>query len=371
VKQTSLVFDEARELVASGKRVEADHARALLDRSIPLGAIGQLADMMRRRRHGRRAYWIPNFHLNLTNICANACKFCSFRKSKGDEGAYTLSVDEAVRLAEQAVRAGAREIHIVNALNPELGLDYYESVLSSLRERFPDVTLKGFTAVEIDYFAKLEHLDYGTILERLWNAGLRYIPGGGAEIFDPRVRVKLGTSKVSGEKWLAIHRLAHERGFISNATMLYGHFETPDDIVDHLQKLRTLQDETGGFEAFIPLKFIPYKTEIPIQESSADYDLRVTAVARIFLDNIPHIKAYWVTLGTDVAQAALSFGADDLDGTIMKERIIHAAGAEVDEGLSPAELTALIERAGFEAVERDSFYRAANAADEKRTGERA
>lgn len=354
---TQLAIDALTERVRRGDRLSEQEAEGLLDRSVPLGAVGYLADIARRRRHGDRAYFVRNFHLNLTNICSNRCAFCSFRKDPGEEGAYALSLDEAVALAGRAVAAGVREIHIVNALNPELGLDYYTSVLEALAERYPDVTLKGFTAVEIEYFAKLEGLSHRAVLERLWDAGLRFIPGGGAEIFDVGIRVKLGTSKVPGDRWLDIHRLAHELGFVSNATMLYGHFEEPRHVVDHLSRVRALQDETGGFEAFIPLKFIPHRTQIRMREASADYDLRIAAVSRLFLDNVPHIKAYWVTLGTDVAQAALSFGADDLDGTIMKERIIHAAGAEVEEGLSPAELESIVRRAGFQPVERDAFYR--------------
>lgn len=347
---------EIKETIYSRKRISAEAAIFLLSEEVSLGAVGELAHFVRTTLHQNKAYYVRNFHLNLTNICQSDCKFCSFRKKAGEEGAYTLTVEESVELTKRARDIGATEIHIVNALNPDLPFDYYLAVVRGIKAEAPELTIKGFTAVEIDFFAQITNVSYREIIQILAETGVEYLPGGGAEIFNESLRALLGTSKIPGKTWLEIHELAHRMGLPSNATLLYGHFEQKEDIVEHLSMLRSLQDKARGFEAFIPLKFIPRDTEIKIKQSSSVYDLRIMAVSRLFLDNFPHIKAYWVALTPEIAQIALSFGADDIDGTIMKEKIIHAAGAKVEEGMTPEELSSLISHAGFEPVERNSFY---------------
>lgn len=321
------------------------------------GELGRIAHEYRQKLHGRRATFINNFHLNLTNVCVSRCRFCSFRKDADEEGAYTTGVDQALGLVAQAVRQGIREVHLVNALNPELGLDYYTTIIRQIKQNFPELTVKGLTAVEIDFLARQEGVSVDQVIDLLIEAGVELFPGGGAEVFDPGIRRKLGTSKLSAEGWLDIHSKIHARGVRSNATLLYGHYETPGHILDHLMKIRDLQDKTGGFSAFIPLRFIPDRTPLRVKPRGAQYDLKVTALSRIVLDNVPHIKAYWVSLTPEVAQVALSFGADDLDGTIIKENIMHAAGAGVKAGLTAGEMVRLIKHAGFIPVERDSFFR--------------
>ncbi len=352
----SSLLPEIVEKVYCGKRISEEEALSLLFEEVLLGQIGELADFKRTRLHGNKVYFVRNSHLNLTNICISKCKFCSFRKKPDEEGAYVLNAEEVKELVRQACRAGVTEVHVVSALNPKLPFEYYLDVVRGIKEIAPHITIKGFTAVEIDYLSRISGLTWEGVIGRLNESGVEYLAGGGAEIFNQRVRVLLGTFKTPGQKWLKIHEIAHLKGISTNATMLYGHFERAEDVVEHLRMLRDLQDKTGGFQAFIPLKFIPFDTELDIKESSSVYDLRIIALSRIFLDNFPHIKAYWVSLTPEIAQIALSFGADDLDGTVMKEKIIHAAGVKVKEGMSAEELKLLIKGAGFEPVERDSFY---------------
>jgi len=356
LKTKDIRLKKIEEKVDKGERLTEEDALYLLSDKVPLGKAGELAYRMRERLYGKKAYFVRNFHLNLTNICQSNCRFCSFKKKAGEEGAYALSPNDALDLASEAVRKGVTEIHVVNALNPYLPFDYYLKIVSSLKASFPSVTLKAFTAVEVDFFSKLTGFTYKEVLKKLKNVGVNYLPGGGAEIFDSSIRRKLGTSKIPGSIWLKIHETAHKLKIPTNATMLYGHFEKNSHIVKHLSRLRKLQDKTQGFKTFIPLKFIPFNTEIKIRESSAPKDLKVIAVSRLFLDNFPHIKAYWVSLTPEVAQVALSFGADDIDGTIFREKIIHAAGIKVEEGMTPEELSFLISDAGFIPIERNSFY---------------
>lgn len=329
---------------------------AELFKNLSPGELGIYADSFKKRLYGKEVTYIKNMHLNLTNICVQKCRFCSFRKSSGEEGAYALEIDEALELVRSAAKTGIREVHIVNALNPDLSLDYYTTIIRDIKKEFPHLTVKGLTAVEIDYISKREEVTHEFVIDSLIEAGVELFPGGGAEIFSQDIRKKLGTSKTSGEVYLHIHRLIHKRGIKSNVTMLYGHFESPEDILDHLIKIRNLQDETGGFSAFIPLRFVSKNTPIRANEPGAHYDLKVIAFSRIYLDNIPHIKAYWVSLTPEVAQVALSFGADDVDGTIYKENIITSAGAEVKPSMTEEELRRLILDAGAVPVERDSHF---------------
>lgn len=325
-------------------------------KSLPLPELGLKADEFRQALYGKRTTYIRNMHLNVTNICVNNCRFCSFKKKKGEKGAYALTIERALELVKEATTQDIKEVHLVNALNPDLHLEFYVKLIRELKDAFPFLTVKGLTAVEVDFLARLDEMSYEEVIDELIEAGVELFPGGGAEIFDKKIRKLLGTSKASGEVYLKIHELIHRRGIKSNATMLYGHFETEKEIVEHMLALRELQDRTGGFSAFIPLRFIPDNTPLKVEPKGSTYDLRVIAFSRLFLDNIPHIKAYWVSLTPEVAQVALSFGADDLDGTIYKENIISAAGTNIKPRMSAEELENLILEAGFLPAERDSHF---------------
>ncbi len=318
--------------------------------------IGSKAFNLRKEKHGLNAYFNVNLHLNLTNICQMVCRFCSYGKKPGSKNGYALSIEEAVCQVEQGARSGVNEVHIVNGLNPDLDFAYYLTVIREIKRNFPRIMIKAFTAVEIDYFAQQSNLSIEKVLEQLKKAGVDFIPGGGAEIFSSRARKLLGTKKIAAEKWLKIHQLAHLIGFKTNATILYGHFESDNEIVNHLLLLRELQDKTGGFMALVPLKFQPYKTPLNIRPASLIKDLKIIALSRLFLDNFPHITAYWVTLGLDTAKLALHFGADDLGGTVQKEKIMHEAGSPEKTGLSREEMIQSIKEAGFHPIERNTFY---------------
>jgi aminodeoxyfutalosine synthase len=342
--------------VESGVRIDASDCLRLFETS-DVVAVGRIANVVRERKNGNRAYFNINRHINYSNVCYVDCKFCEFGQPKSSPKAYELSLEEMKRLAIEAAAAGATEFHIVGGLHPELKFGYYENLLRELKRVAPGVHLKAFTAVEIDYFAKISRMTPESVLQRLQAAGLGSLPGGGAEVLTERVRKLIFKNKIGAERWLEIHRLAHRLGLRSNATLLYGHVETNEDKVEHLQKLRDLQDETGGFQTFIPLSFIPYDTQLShLPPPTGLSDLRHVAVSRIFLDNFDHVKVYWIMTGVKVAQLALNFGADDIDGTVMQERIVHMAGAETPEGLHVKELVGLIREAGREPVERDTLY---------------
>ncbi|HXX54021.1 MAG TPA: aminofutalosine synthase MqnE [Thermodesulfovibrionales bacterium] len=345
------------EKILAGQRITGEEAIALFH-SDDIFALGRLASHMAEKRHGKNAYFVTNRHINPTNICVNRCRFCAFSRSKGENGAFALTIDEILsRLGEAAKgRHPIREVHIVGGLHPEWSFDYYLEMISTVRKKFPTLHIKAFTAVEIDYFSRISRLPVKEVLERLKEHGLGAMPGGGAEIFADEVRQRLCPEKISGKRWLDIHKTAHLCGIPTNATMLYGHIENYEDRVDHLLRLRQLQDLTGGFQAFVPLAYHPQNTEMGGSYSSAIDDLKTTALSRILLDNIPHVKAYWIMLGEKIAQLALLFGADDLDGTIVEEKITHSAGAMSSEGLTHAQLKNLIAKAGKRPVERDAFY---------------
>lgn len=321
-------------------------------------AVGRLADAVRRRLHGDVVYYNVNRHINPTNVCMQECSFCAFGRKAADPLAYEMSHREVYERAASCVAQGATELHIVAGLHPLFDLAWYEECFQGLKARFPGLHLKCMTAVEIAYFSKMERLDHETVLRRLVDAGLESMPGGGAEIFHPEVRRQICDNKCDADEWLEIHRKAHAMGLKSNCTMLYGHVEEPEHRVDHVLRLRALQDETGGFQAFIPLAFHPENTALAhLPGPTGRLDLRVVAVSRLLLDNVPHVKAYWIMLGPKTAQIALSFGADDLDGTVVEERIVHMAGATSPEELPVAELRRLITEAGRTPVERDTLYR--------------
>ena len=329
-----------------------------LSRNPDLLFLGRLAHYVKKRKTGNQVYFNVNRHINLTNICSSRCRFCAFSCDPDDPQAYTLTADQAVKIAEDGVLLGITEIHLVSALHPHLPFEYYLEVVSRLRERFPHLHLQAFTAVEIKYFSDISRLSIREVLVSLKEAGLGSLPGGGAEIFSPRVRQELCPKKASGQEWLEVARTAHELGIKSNATMLFGHIETDEEMIDHLLQLRALQDETGGFQSFIPLPFHPHNTALThLAQPSAWEALRVLALSRLILDNFTHIKAFWIMLGLKVAQLSLEFGVDDLDGTVVEERIVHAAGASTEKGITRERLIEMIREAGKVPVERDTLYR--------------
>lgn len=339
-----------------GQRLQRDDGLALMA-SRDLTGLGTLAHSVRSAIFGRAAFYVVNQHLNYTNICTNHCAFCAYRREEGQEGAFLLSPQQAADRVREAPGPGADELHIVGGCHPDLDLNYYIDLLQALGQVRPQATIKAFTAVEIDHIAHTSRLEPTEVIAKLRAAGLQAMPGGGAEIFSQRVRDKLCPDKADAERWLAISGEAHSQGVVTNATMLYGHIETPEERVDHLLALREQQDKTGGFNAFIPLAYHPKNTELGGEKDTTGLDdLRVIATARLLLDNFPHIKAYWVMLGPKLAQVALNFGADDLDGTIVEERITHSAGATTATGLTEPALRSMIRAAGFDPVRRDGAY---------------
>jgi aminodeoxyfutalosine synthase len=355
-KVSDRLLKDIQNKLDQGKRLTRQDGLALMDCQDLIG-LGRLARRIKKHKTGQYVYFNSNFHINLTNICVSRCKFCAFGRDRDDAGAYAMTLDEVLQQAEYGVEGGAKELHIVSALHPDLPFDYYVEVIRLCRERFPTIHLKAFTAVEIDYFTKISQLSLHQVLQTLKEAGLDSLPGGGAEVFSPRVRDKLCPNKANSERWLEVMRTAHSLGLKSNATMLYGHIETLEERVDHLLALRNLQDETGGFQSFIPLPFHPQNTQIAsIQRTTAHENLKMIALSRLILDNFDHIKAYWIMQGIPLAQISLNFGADDLDGTVVKEKITHAAGARTNEGITKEELIRLIREAGYTPVERDTLY---------------
>ena len=325
---------------------------------VPLGEVGELADIVRRRKNGGSTYYNINSHLNPTNVCVYRCVFCAFRSDLRDPRGYRMNKEQILARGREAVDSGCTEMHIVGGLHHQMKYDWYVGVIRTLHEAYPRLHLKAWTAVEINWFEFLAKRPARAILTDMIEAGLGSMPGGGAEIFHPEVRDRLCEHKANASMWLAIHRMAHELGLRTNATMLYGHIETAYHRIDHLVRLRELQDETGGFQTFIPLAFHPENTGLShLKKPSAVVDLRTMAVARLMLDNFDHIKAYWIMLGVGTAQASLAFGADDLDGTVRHELIYHDAGATTPEVLSVEDIRRLITEAGREPIERDTLYR--------------
>jgi aminodeoxyfutalosine synthase len=342
--------------VLAGDRLNAEDGLALYQ-SHDLLAVGWLANFVREKKHGNITYFNVNRHINPTNVCVAHCKLCAFGRSPDSPGAYTFALDEIYKRAGDGVAEGATEFHIVGGLHPDLPFEYYLTLIRGLKQRFPQVHLKAFTMVEVGYYARISKLSIRDTLLAMKNAGVDSLPGGGAEIFHPRVRKIICDHKVSGQRWLEIARTAHELGLRSNATMLYGHIETAEERVDHLLQLRATQDITHGFVTFIPLAFHPANTGLAhIPPPTGMDDLKAIAVSRLLLDNFDHIKAYWIMLTPRIAQVALRFGANDLDGTVVEEKIYHDAGATTPEFMTRAELERLIRAAGRVPVERDTLY---------------
>jgi aminodeoxyfutalosine synthase len=362
MKTSAPVIDDAHlepiaAKVLAGERLSFEDGVALY-RSPDLLALGWLANHVREKRHGDVCYFNVNRHINPTNVCVAHCKLCAFGRSPEAPGAYTFALEEIWQRAEQGLREGATEFHLVGGLHPDLPFEYFLDLIRGLKARCPAVHLKAFTMVEVGYFARISKLSIRDTLLALKDAGVDSLPGGGAEIFNPRVRKVICDHKVSGQQWLNIARTAHQIGLRSNATMLYGHIETDEERVEHLLALRALQDETGGFVAFIPLAFHPENTGLAhLPKPTGFTDLKTMAISRLLLDNFDHIKAYWIMLTPRVAQIALRFGADDMDGTVVEEKIYHDAGATTAQFTPRAQLERLIREAGRVPVERDTLYR--------------
>jgi aminodeoxyfutalosine synthase len=351
--------------VIDGTRLDADDARTLYASADLLG-IGRLADFANQRRNSDRVYFSANQHINPTNVCIlrNTCTFCSFARMPKEEGNYTRSLDEVYHEAEAAKASPTREFHIVGGLHPKLRLSYYTDMIRGLKERYPHVHIKALTAVEIAHLARIEKAPVREVLLAMKEAGLTSLPGGGAEVFSTAVRATIAERKLTGEEWLAVHREAHALGIPSNCTMLYGHVETADDRIEHLGALRSLQDDTGGFLTYIPLAYHPDHNELGTElgrvgTATTGYeDLKNIAIGRLFLDNIPHVKTHWPMVTPFLSQIALSFGCDDVEGTVVFERIYHEAGAQTDMGMHYGDLVGMIRGAGKRPVERNSLYEA-------------
>jgi aminodeoxyfutalosine synthase len=347
---------QIRESVQSGRRLSFEDGLFLYEQA-DLFTLGELANIVRERKNGNFTYYNVNEHLNPTNVCVYRCTFCAFRADLKSPKGYVMSDEQILERAAETEARGATELHIVGGLHHQLPYEWYLHVVRIIHDAQPRLHLKAYTAVEWDWFSRLTGRPTRDILAEFKQAGLGSLPGGGAEIFHPDVRDKICEHKADADSWVRIHREAHELGLRSNATMLYGHIEEARHRVDHLIRLRELQDQTGGFQTFIPLAFHPDNTGLAhIQKPSGLTDLKTMAISRLLLDNFPHIKAYWVMLGIKTAQLALSFGADDIDGTVVHEKIYHDAGSDSPQELTVAELRRLIKEAGRIPVERDTLY---------------
>jgi aminodeoxyfutalosine synthase len=348
------------EKILSHERIGTDDAERLFDEA-PLALLSVLATRVKEKKSGKTVFYNRNFHIEPTNICSFHCKFCSYRRPADSPQAWNYSMDEVLELARRYMGSGVTEVHIVGGVHPDRDLYYYAEMIRRIREILPQATVKAFSAVEIDHMITKAGLSLVQGITLLKEAGMETLPGGGAEIFDEGIRARICGEKSSSERWLDIHRTAHRLGLPTNATMLYGHVETPVHRIDHLDRLRRLQDETGGFNAFIPLKYRNLNNDLSaVGEVPVTEDLRTLALSRVFLDNFPHLKAYWPMYGLETTQLALAFGADDIDGTIDDTTQIYsmAGAADAKPAMSVAALRRMVEQAGYLPVERDSFYRA-------------
>lgn len=355
------------EKVLAGERLDFEDGISLY-RSGDILAVGWLANLIRERLHGDRAYFNVNRHINPTNVCVASCRLCAFGRKKGEADTYTMALEEAFATAASGYTEAVTEFHIVGGLHPDLPFSYFMDLVRGLKQRFPKVHIKAFTMVEVAFLAKRGKMTIPETLEQMKAAGVDSMPGGGAEIFADRVRHIICDHKIDGGEWLETARMAHRLGLRSNATMLYGHVENDEDRVDHLLRLRAVQDDTGGFQTFIPLAFHPDNTALDhIPRTTGMLDIRQIAVSRLLLDNFAHIKAYWQMMTPKIAQIALRFGADDLDGTVVEEKIYHDAGATTPQGMRRSELVRLITEAGRVPFERDTLYRAVTRSEDSFT----
>ncbi|MDY0191510.1 MAG: aminofutalosine synthase MqnE [Desulfuromonas sp.] len=350
------IIARVRAKIDNNERISDAEALQLFE-SDDLFGIGQLASSVNQRKNGDRVLFNVNRHINYTNVCVNQCRFCAFSKEPGESGGYTYNLSQILEKAAEANAAGATELHMVGGLHPELPFEFYLRMMATIKANNPHMKIKAFTAVEIDYFAKISQLPVEEVISELKRLGLDSTPGGGAEILCAQVRNQICPEKISGERWLEVTEKIHTGGLKSNATMLFGHVESYADRVDHMAKLRALQDKTGGFQSFIPLAFQPDNTRIPNAKGPGGIDsLKTLAISRIYLDNFQHIKAYWIMLGLKIAQVALCFGVNDLDGTVVEEKIGHDAGADSPQQLEKQEIIRQIRNAGKIPVERDTLY---------------
>ena len=349
--KTKSVLETVETQIQRGERLTREDALELFLADDVVG-LGRLADHAKRARWSDRAHFVINRQINPSNVCVLSCTFCDFATKRGRPNAYEMTIHEVL----ERCNAELREVHIVGGLHPDWAWDYYLDMFRAIREKFPRIQIKAWTAVEIDYFSKKFRLSVEEVLRQFQAVGLVALPGGGAEVFSERVRKALFPFKLGAPRWLEIHRIAHRMGIPTNATLLYGHMETHQERVDHMLKLRALQDETKGFMSFIPLAYQPGNTKVVVRQASAIEDLKTIAISRLLLDNFPHIKAYWVTMGEESASVALHFGADDIDGTIGEERIMHAAEAGSPVSLTRDRLVELIRESGCTPVERDALY---------------
>lgn len=350
------LFESVKEKIENKRRITDAEALALFE-SNELLAIGELAAAANEKKNADRVYFNVNRHINYTNLCVNQCIFCAFSKEEGEEGGYTLALDDIREKALEAVAAGATEIHSVGGLHPRLPFEFYLDMLRTIKQVSEQLHIKAFTAVEIDYFSRLSRLSVPEVVAVLKEAGLGSLPGGGAEILGQEVRNKICPEKISGQRWLEVIEQVHNAGLRSNATMLFGHLEEYTDRVEHMRLIRELQDRTGGFQSFIPLAFQPDNTRVPGAKGVGGVDaLKTLAISRIYLDNFQHIKAYWVMLGLKIAQTALCFGVNDLDGTVIEEQIGHDAGADSPQVVAKERIINLIRKAGKQPIERDTLY---------------
>lgn len=358
LRTTVPLLKPIRDKVEAGQRLSLDDGLLLSRLDVPLPEVGELANLVRERLHGNAAYYNINTHLNPTNVCVYRCNFCAFRADLRESRGYLMSDEQILARGQEAIDVGSTEMHIVGGLHHQQPYEWYLNIIRLLHDAYPSLHLKAWTPVEIEWFSRLAKKSIRAILEELMEAGLGSMPGGGAEIFHPEIRNQICEHKADAGCWMEVHRTAHELGLRTNCTMLYGHLEKDYHRVDHLLRLRELQDETGGLQTFIPLAFHPENTGLAhITKASGPMDLRTIAMSRLLLDNIPHVKAYWIMLGLGTAQVALSYGADDLDGTVRHELIYHDAGAETPEMLSVEDIRQLIKEAGREPIERDTLYR--------------
>jgi aminodeoxyfutalosine synthase len=349
--------------VVAKQRLSFDDAVVLFKTDDLIG-VGALADWVNRQKNGDRVFFVANQHLNPTNVCIlrNTCTFCSFARTPREDGAYTMSLEEALAEADVAREVPVREFHIVGGLHPKLRLSYYEDLMRALKERYPGVEIKALTAVEIAHLARIERTTVEDVLIRLRHAGLDSMPGGGAEVFALNVRETIAKRKLVAEEWIDVHRKAHRLNIPTNCTMLYGHVESLQDRVEHLTMLRDLQDETGGFLTYIPLAYHPDNNELGEQlgrqgtATGGIDDLKNLAVGRLYLDNFQHIKTHWIMNSAKVSQVALHFGVDDLEGTVVRERVYHEAGAQTPQSMTFSDIIQLIRDAGKRPVERDALY---------------
>jgi aminodeoxyfutalosine synthase len=371
LRTSSEILRPIREKVEAGERLSFDDGLTLYSDVAPLPEVGELANLVRERKNGNAGYYNINTHLNPTNVCVYRCTFCAFRADLRSAKGYLMDEEQVRARGQEAVDNGCTELHIVGGLHHQAKYEWYRGVISTLHESFPELHLKAWTPVEIDWFSRQTKKPIRAVLEDMIEAGVGSLPGGGAEIFHTEVRNQICEHKADSSRWFETHRNAHQLGLRSNCTMLYGHIEQAYHRIDHLIRLRELQDETGGFQTFIPLAFHPDNTGLShIKKPNALMDLRTMAVSRLMLDNIAHMKAYWIMLGIGTAQVALAYGADDIDGTVRHELIYHDAGAETPEILTVEQIRRLIEEAGREPVERDTLYhRVEREGNAWRTGE--